>query len=76
MERKYYMAKNGELYPPIPRKPSPKGTNESTGSLYHIAVMILFGLLLCFVMGALDYVSEDMTPVSNMTETLDNSIGG
>ena len=64
MEKKYRKMRKGELYPPIPRKPVPKGTEESSGFLYYIAVMMLFGVVLCLVLGALDYVSQDMTPIT------------
>jgi hypothetical protein len=62
---KYRKTKKGALYPPIPRKPVPKGIDESTDSLYHIAVMMVVGVLLCLLMGALDHVSQDTTPTTD-----------
>ena len=71
MGRLKYPKKKGELYPPIPRKPRPKETEKSQDSLYHIAVMILVGVLLCIVMGVLDHFSLDTTPTTDTTDTIE-----
>ena len=71
MEKKYPKRKKGQPYPARPRKPLPKGTDESTDSLYHIAIAIAFGILLCLVMGTLDFVSQDTTPTTDTTETIE-----
>jgi hypothetical protein len=68
---KYRKTKKGALYPPTPRKPVPKGRDESTDSLYHIAVMMVVGVLLCLLMGALDHVSQDTTPTTDTTGAID-----
>ena len=70
MEKKY-PEKKGNPHSARPRKPPPKKTVESENSLYHIAIMIVFGTSLCLFMGALDYVSQDTTPTADVTETIE-----
>jgi hypothetical protein len=64
MEKKHRKMIKGELYPPIPLKPVPKGREKASDSFYYIAVVMLVGVLLCLVLGALDYVSQDITPIT------------
>lgn len=66
MGRPKYPKKKGELSPPIPKK-----TEESEDSLYHFAVMMLVGLVLCLVMGVLDHFSLDTTPTTDTTDTIE-----
>jgi len=68
---KYRKTKKGVLYPPIPRKPAPKGRDESTDSLYHIAVMMVVGVILCLLIGALDHFSQDTTPTTDTTSAME-----
>ena len=68
---KYRKTKNGVLYPPIPRKPVPKGRDESTDSLYHISVMMGVAVILCLLMGALDHFSQDTTPTTDTTGAIE-----
>jgi hypothetical protein len=71
MDKKYPKKRKGQPYPAKPRKPSQKETAVSADSLYHIAIVIVVGISLCLFMGALDYVSQDMTPAADMRETIE-----
>jgi|GEM_PF-3348441 len=71
MEKKYPKTKNRESRRPIRRKPLPKDPEESTDSLYHIAIAIIFGIILCLVMGALDHFSLDTTPTTHRTGSIE-----
>ena len=71
MEKNYPKKKKAEFYSAIPSKPLRKGTEESADSLYHIVIAVVFGILLCLVMGALDFVSQDTTPTTDVTETIE-----
>jgi hypothetical protein len=70
MERNH--KKKRILFPLVQRKPVQKATEESGDSLYHIALMILVGVMLCLVLGALDYVSEDTVPPAYTTEIIES----
>jgi hypothetical protein len=71
MDKLKYPKKKGEQYPPLPRKPLPKETEESQDSLYNFAVMMLVGLVLCLVMGVVDHFSLDTTPTTDTTDTVE-----
>ena len=71
MQKKYPKKERGLPFSAIPRKPLPKKTEESADSLYHIVIAIVFGVFLCLSMGALDYVSQDMTPTTDTTESIE-----
>jgi hypothetical protein len=71
MEKLKYAKKKGKRNAPIPRKPIPRKTEESQDSLYHFAVMMLVGLVLCLIMGVLDRISQDTTPTTDTTNTIE-----
>ena len=71
MEEKYPKKEKEQPHPARPRKPSPKETSESADSLYYIAIVIVIGISLCLFMGALDYVSQDTTPATNIRQTIE-----
>jgi hypothetical protein len=71
MKTKYLKKEKGQSYSARPRKPAPKETGESADTLYHIAIVIMFGISLCLGMAALDYVLQDTTPTANTTETIE-----
>ena len=62
-----------QAYSAIPGKPLPRNTEESADSLYHIVIAIVFGIFFCLSMGVLDYISQDKTPVTDTTETIEYS---
>ena len=71
MEKTYPKKKKAESYSAVQSKPLGKGKEESADSLYHIVIAVVFGILLCLVMGALDFVSQDTTPTTDMTDTME-----
>jgi len=73
MQKNYPKKERGLPFSSIPRKkPLPKKTEESADSLYHIVIAIAFGVFLCLSMGALDYLSQDMTPTTDTTESIEH----
>lgn len=71
MKEQYTKNRKGQAYSARPHKPMPKKTEESADSLYHLAIAIVFGIVLCFSLCVLDYVSKDTTPTTETTETLE-----
>jgi len=71
MESKYSKKEMGPTNPSIQRKPLPKEKEASDESLYHIAIAIVCGLLLCLVVATLDYVSQETTPTTETTDTIE-----
>ena len=71
MDNSKYPRKKGEQYPPIPGKPLPKKTEDTQNSLYHYAVMMFVGLVLCLIMGVHDHLSPDTVPATDTTDTIE-----
>ena len=71
MEKKFRSKKKARPFPAGQRKPSPKRTEESGDTLYYIAIVTVVGISLCLVMGAFDYVSQNTTPIADITETIE-----
>ena len=71
MGKKSSKKEKRRAYSSIPGKPLPRNTEESADSLYHIVIAIVFGIVLCLSIGVLDSVSQDETPATGITETIE-----
>ena len=70
MDKKHPKKSKRVAHAPGPGHTLRKDTEASDNSLFHIAIVIVFGILLCLFMGALDHVSKETTPISDTMETI------